>query len=90
MTKKLTLEESKDATKTIIKEGHPQIRSATAITSDVQDSPRLNAIFFLGLFPVLVMGALTYFNDDVRKDFNRTFGIVGSDEPKIELNEQKS
>lgn len=86
-------EESSYTTKKIIQEAQPQIRSDTFNAGAVQDdsSPKVNAFLFLGLFPALAMATLTYFDDDVKKDFMRTFGIKAVDNGiKTEHGKQQS
>jgi len=91
----LEIEGSKDSAQKILPTDRPKIRGPTAIQTAVQDgpSPKVNAFLFVGLFPMLIMGTLTYFNDDIRKDFFKTFGIDGATSTngsKEETQKQKS
>ena len=57
---------------------HQQQKSIPPLDNDTP-SPKANAFFILGVFPILATGTLVYFNDEMREDFMNKFGIQSKD-----------
>lgn len=74
--KKLTVQEGNvESVKKVLKE---QQHKTLPLGNDTP-SPKANAFFLLGVFPIVATGTLVYFNDEMREDFMNTLGIQSTD-----------